>query len=95
MATDDMLSPARRPAVGQRLFTDHPRTLGMSYVGHGLGAAKIAFVLLGAGVACLIHSIVPGWFTQTAGKTVTDIYGEMQRRKAGAQNPEQWSDYEI
>ncbi len=95
MATDDMMSDAPGPGVGRRLFTDHPRTLGMSYVVHGVGAAKIALVLIGAGVACLIHSIVPGWFTHTAGKTVSDIYGEMQRRKAGAPNPEQWSDYEI
>jgi len=82
-------------SIGRRLFTDHPRTLGMSWAQHGAGAAKIAFVLIGAGLACLVHSIVPGWFTQTAGKTVTEVYGDMQRRKAGAQNPENWSDYEI
>jgi hypothetical protein len=87
---------SRRPAsLRERLFTGHPRTLGMSWWVHGTGAARIAFVLLGAGVACLIHSIVPGWFTHTAGKTVSDIYGEMQRRKANASNPERWSDYEI
>ncbi|MEO7635883.1 MAG: DUF6356 family protein [Sphingomicrobium sp.] len=95
MATDDRMIPQSRAGLGERLFSAHPRTLGMSYVVHGVGAAKIAFVLMGAGVACLIHSIVPGWFTQTAGKTVSDIYGDMQRRKAGAANPEQWSDYEI
>ena len=95
MAAEDMLSSARRPGIGHRLFYDHPRILGMSYVVHGVGAAKIAFVLMGAGAACLIHSIVPGWFTHTAGKTVSEIYGQMNRRKAGATNPEQWSDYEI
>lgn len=90
-----MIGPTRRPGLGQRLFTDHPRTLGMSWVVHGVGAAKIGVVLVGAGIACLIHAIVPGWFTQTAGKTVTNIYGDMQRRKAGASNPENWSDYDI
>ena len=90
-----MINPTQRSGLAQRLFTDHPRTLGMSWVGHGLGAAKIGVVLIGAGAACVIHAIVPGWFTQTAGKTVTGIYDEMQRRKAGAVNPENWSDYEI
>ena len=91
----DRMISSPRASIGRRLFTDHPRTLGMSWARHGAGAAKIGFVLVGAGIACLVHSIVPGWFTQTAGKTVTNIYGEMQRRKAGAQNPENWSDYEI
>ena len=90
-----MIGPTRRPGLGQRLFTDHPRTLGMSWVVHGVGAAKIGVVLVGAGIACLIHAIVPGWFTQTAGKTVSNIYGDMQRRKAGASNPENWSEYDI
>ena len=95
MATKDTIIPSRRPSLGQRLFTDHPRTLGMSWAVHGAGAAKIALLLIGSGVACLIHSIVPGWFTHTAGKTVSNIYDDMQRRKAGAANPENWSDYEI
>jgi hypothetical protein len=93
MAASDGMT--KRTPLAKRLFTDHPQTLGMSWAVHGAGAAKIAFVLMGAGAACLIHAIVPGWFTHTAGKTVSDIYNEMQRRKAGAQNPQAWSDYEI
>jgi hypothetical protein len=38
---------------------------------------------------------VPGWFTDTAGKTVARIYDHIQSRKAGAPNPENWPDYEI
>ena len=95
MAATDRTIPERRVPLGQRLFTDHPRTLQMSWLEHGAGAAKIGVVLIGAGAACLVHAVVPGWFTHTAGKTVSNIYGDMQRRKAGAQNPESWSDYEI
>ena len=78
-----------------RLFLDHPRSLGMSWAGHGAGALKIGGELIGAGMACLVHAVVPGLFTQTAGKTVTRIYQHMMERKAGAPNPENWSDYEI
>lgn len=95
MASNERIIPEQRPSLAWRLFVEHPRSLGMSWAVHGAGAARIAVVLIGAGMACLIHSIVPGWFTHTAGKTVTDIYGDMQRRKAGAANPENWSDYEI
>jgi hypothetical protein len=51
--------------------------------------------LVGAGLACLVHAIVPGVFTQTAGRTVTRMYDHMTRRRAGAANPEAWPDYEI
>ncbi|MEJ7776269.1 MAG: DUF6356 family protein [Sphingomicrobium sp.] len=77
------------------LFTEHPRSLGMSWAAHGFGAAKIGAKLIGAGAACLVHAIVPGWFTQTAGRTVTDIYDQMTQRRAGAANPNDWPEYEI
>jgi hypothetical protein len=78
-----------------RLFVDHPRSLGMRWSEHGVGAVVIGATLVGAGAACLIHALVPGWFTQTAGKTVTRMHDHMMRRKAGAANPENWPDYEI
>jgi hypothetical protein len=84
-----------RAGVADRLFFEHPRSLGMSWWGHGVGALAIAARLVGAGLACLVHAVVPGFFTQTAGKTVTRMYEHMTQRKAGAANPENWPDYEI
>ena len=81
--------------VAHRLFVEHPRSLGMSWAGHGIGAVGIGLTLVGAGLACLVHAVVPGFFTQTAGKTITHMYDHMTRRKAGAANPENWPDYEI
>jgi|KBSSwiStaDraftv2_1062776.scaffolds.fasta_scaffold718652_2 hypothetical protein len=85
----------KRSNAVSRLFNDHPRSLGMTWASHGAGAAIIGVRLVGAGIACLVHSIVPAWFTQTAGRTVTDIYDDIARRKAGAANPNAWPDYEI
>lgn len=84
-----------QPGIAARLFTEHPRSLGMSWIGHGTGAVKIGFELLGAGAACLVHAAVPGWFTETAGRTVNRIHEHMRERKAGAANPNDWPDYEI
>ena len=84
-----------RTRMTDRLFLEHPRSLGMSWAGHGVGAVAIGFKLVGAGLACLVHAVVPGVFTQTAGKTVTDMYDHMTRRRAGSSNPENWPDYEI
>lgn len=81
--------------IADRLFLNHPRSLGMTWAGHGVGAVGIGARLVVAGFACLVHALVPGVFTETAGRTVTDMYGHMKRRKAGASNPESWPDYEI
>jgi hypothetical protein len=93
MATQQ--SANHQTGLANRLFIEHPRSLGMSWAGHGVGAVAIGFTLVGAGLACLIHAVVPGFFTQTAGKTITHMYDHMMRRKAGAANPENWPDYEI
>ena len=85
----------RSSALGRRLFTQHPQSLGMSWLSHGVGAAKIGSELIGAGCACFVHAIVPGWFTETAGRTVVRLHDHMQRRKAGAASPGDWPDYEI
>jgi Family of unknown function (DUF6356) len=77
------------------IFTEHPRSLGMTWASHGTGAVRIGAELIGAGTACIIHAIVPAWFTETAGRTVVRLHGVMQRRKAGAANPTEWPDYEI
>ena len=79
----------------EAMFTAHPRSLGMSWWAHGAGALRIGLRLIGAGTACLIHAIVPGWFTETAGRTVVDLHGHMQQRRSGATNPNAWPDYEI
>ncbi|HVL34385.1 MAG TPA: DUF6356 family protein [Burkholderiales bacterium] len=78
-----------------RLFREHPRALGMSWAQHGAGALRIGGRLIAAGAACIVHAVVPGWFTETAGRTVTQLHEHMVRRKAGAANPNDWPDYEI
>jgi hypothetical protein len=87
-------SGERRGLAG-RLFVEHPRSLGMSWAGPGVGALAIGARLVGAGLACIVHAVVPGIFTQTAGKTVSRMYDHMTRRRADASNPEAWPDYEI
>ena len=93
MATNHTQSDHR--GTVDRLFIDHPRSLGMTWAGHGAGAVKIGAELIGAGCAAMVHAAVPGWFTDTAGKTVARIYDHIQSRKANSDNPEAWPDYEI
>ena len=78
-----------------RLFLEHPRSLGMSWAKHAGGAVKIGCELIGAGMAALVHAVVPGWFSETAGRRVTETYHYIQKIRAGSSSPENWSDYDI
>ena len=78
-----------------QLFQNHPRSLGMSWREHGAGAIVIGARMVGAGIACMVHAVVPALFTETAGKTVMSLHDHMVKRKAGAANPNAWPDYEI
>jgi hypothetical protein len=95
MASKQQISPNGQSGVMYRLFLAHPRSLGMGWASHGIGAVKIGAELIGAGCAAIVHAAVPGCFTETAGKTVTRIYDHIQSRKAGSADPENWPDYEI
>lgn len=79
----------------RHLFIEHPRSLGMSWAEHGAGAVAIGFRMIGAGVACLVHAVLPALFTETAGRTVTSLHDHMVRRRAAASDPSSWPDYEI
>ena len=95
MASKQPINQVRPPGPFRRMFVEHPRSLGMTWTGHGIGAVKIGAELIGAGCAAIVHAVVPGCFTETAGKTVTRIYDHIQSRKAGSADPENWPDYEI
>jgi len=96
MATTDQQDiRANRQPLLDRMFLQHPRSLGMSWASHGAGAVKIGAELIGAGIAAIVHAAVPGWFTETAGRTVTRIYDHIHNRKSAAADPNDWPDYEI
>jgi hypothetical protein len=78
-----------------RLFFDHPRSLGLGWAEHGIGAVVIGAKMIGGGLACLVHAVIPAVFTETAGRTVTGLHDYMMRRKAAAADPHAWPDYEI
>ena len=67
----------------------------MSWAGHGAGAVKIGGGADRRRLRGMVHAVVPGWFTETAGKTVDPHLRPYPARKAGAPDPENWPDYEI
>ena len=64
-----------------RLFSAHPATVGESYLGHARFAFSFAGWLLLAGLAALIHAILPFLFETTASRIITRLYNRMHNRQ--------------
>ena len=69
-------------------FTDHPATVGETYVEHMGMAGSFSLRLLLAGLACLAHAVFPFLFEKTGGRMITELHDAMvtnRRRHRSAQ----------
>ncbi|WP_129791067.1 DUF6356 family protein [Sphingosinicella sp. CPCC 101087] len=69
-------------------FSDHPAAVGESYAEHLLAAARFGIRLIGAGLACLVHGLLPFLFERTGSNAVTALSSEMNARRPGASKRE-------
>ncbi|MEE2767603.1 MAG: DUF6356 family protein [Actinomycetota bacterium] len=60
-------------------FTEHPTSVGETYLGHLYRALGVAWRLVGASAACVVHAFVPAFFTTRASDTVSKIHDEIQQ----------------
>ncbi|MGV3480024.1 MAG: DUF6356 family protein [Sphingobium sp.] len=67
-----------------RLLTDHPASVGETYLEHMGQATSFGTTMILAGIACLIHGLIPAWFVSTGSKTISRLHDRMvinRRRK--------------
>jgi hypothetical protein len=62
-----------------RIFTDHPRSIGMGYWRHMHRALVCGALMIGAGLACLVHAIFPMVFTETASRILDRLNCHMKK----------------
>lgn len=62
------------------LFLDHPETQGESYLQHARFAAGLGGLMLLAGLAALVHAVLPFLFTTTASGLLARIQARIQAR---------------
>ncbi|MGE7207342.1 DUF6356 family protein [Sphingomonas sp. NPDC019816] len=82
----------------RRLFTEHPESVGESYVEHFDVAARFGVIMIAGGVGALVHAVVPGLCTTTGSDTVARLHAEMvakRRRKQAAQSQAKTVEYVI
>jgi len=76
------------------LFLHHPRSIGETYSEHFATAVGVGFSLIGAGLACVVHAIVPALFERTASTAVNALHSRLANRARIAVR-EQAIDYAI
>ena len=67
-----------------RAFTEHPASVGESYFGHLLQASRFGLRMIGAGLACLIHALLPFLCVTRGSDAMAALHAEMAARRAGA-----------
>ena len=66
--------------MADNLFTKHPREVGESYGRHMAHAGTVGFTLIGAGLACLVHGLLPFLFVNTGSNTIRRLHGGITKR---------------
>jgi hypothetical protein len=70
----------------RKLLTDHPASVGETYLEHMGHSAGFGTSLILAGIACLIHGLIPAWFVSTGSNTIRRLHDRMvvnRRRSQG------------
>jgi hypothetical protein len=75
--------------VFSRLFLQHPRSIGETYLEHQRHALGFGFSLLFASLACFVHAIVPGFCVRTGSEAIKRLHDRMvlHRTRSAAQSP--------
>ena len=70
----------------QRLFREHPESVGESYLEHLSQAAYFGWRMLVAGLACLIHAVLPCVFKTTGRTAISELHTKMVLHRAKHQD---------
>ena len=74
-------------ALLRRWFSEHPHSVGESYADHFRVAVRFGAAMVSAGVACMLHALVPALFERTGSRTIKRLYAEMVARQPGMGRP--------
>jgi len=70
----------------QRLFRDHPESVGETYLEHMFQASYFGLRMFFAGLACLIHAVIPCLFKTTGRTAISELHSEMVLHRVKARD---------
>ncbi|HEY0525149.1 MAG TPA: DUF6356 family protein [Stellaceae bacterium] len=68
-------------------FSEHPASVGESYVEHLGTAWSFAWRMLVAGCACVMHGLFPFLFVKTGSLAIRELHDRMVVNRTRASNP--------
>ena len=63
------------------LLLRHPRSVGETYREHAAIATRFAVGMIGGGMKCLVHAVIPGLFERAASDRVRALHVELEHRR--------------
>ncbi len=60
-----------------KLFTEHPASVGETYLGHCRNALGFGVSMVTAGIACIVHAFLPFAFIQTGSNAIRRLHDRM------------------
>lgn len=70
-----------------RAFTEHPASVGETYTEHLMHAACFGARMVGAGIACMVHALLPFLFVRTGSQAVTELSERMITQRHARTQP--------
>jgi hypothetical protein len=61
----------------KHLFNRHPHSIGETYLQHQRHAFGFGGTMVLAGLACILHGLLPAIFTSTGSRAITRLYDRM------------------
>jgi hypothetical protein len=66
-----------------RWFTAHPATVGEGYGEHLVTATSFGGRMVLAGIACMLHGLLPFLFERTGSRAVSELNAQLLARRSG------------
>jgi hypothetical protein len=60
-----------------RAFAEHPRSVGESYTEHLFRALYFGLRMMFAGLACVVHGVLPFLFVRTGSRAIAELNDRM------------------
>ncbi|MDY6945572.1 MAG: DUF6356 family protein [Pseudomonadota bacterium] len=68
-------------------FTEHPTAVGETYLAHLRAAAGFGLQMVAAGLACLVHALLPFLFVRTGSDCIGRLHERMHARRHASMSP--------
>jgi hypothetical protein len=71
----------------QRIFTEHPESVGETYGEHMVRASWFGGRMMLAGMACMVHAVLPFLFVRTGSLAIEELNARMLATRRASPPP--------